>query len=233
MTRKMMAVLGWMLFAVQDPCQNPARRINVKKLFIALAALALSLACMSSARAQGPDAFTLDLSYGTLAATAQTSRYHPKLLPTDFSPAPCTSNNPYCGIETYWPEPCPQGLSCDPHGTIQLTAQATVSGIDIPWYLGFPNGGFLLQDCTLTYGSIQFNPRSDGTMSDGSKVGDTWYFIATTGTACTGYASGVTFSVTTNWTTTLVKPYCGRGGCATNYSYQLTGGSGVAQGPNQ
>ena len=65
-------------------------------------------------------------------------------------------------------------------------------------------------------------------MSDGSKVGDTWYFTATTGTSCAGYASGVTFSVTTNWTTTLVKPYCGRGGCAMNYSYQLTGGSGVA-----
>lgn len=192
------------------------------------------------AKAQGRDAFTI--SGGTLGATAQTNYRHPHLLPTDFSPDPCTSSNPYCSVQTGWMEPCPEGLNCGggtPYcpqvacGSVQLTGQGTTAGIDIPWYLGFPNNGFLLQDCTLTYSAIQFNPRPDGTMSDGSKVGDTWYFTATTGTSCTGYASGVTFSVTTNWTTTLVKPYCGRGGCATNYSYQLTGGSGVAQGPNQ
>ena len=193
-----------------------------------IAAALLILPC--TLRAQGPEVFTIDTSLSTLSGTYVTFYRHPKVLPTDMSPAPCTSANPYCGVETNWPEPCPPGLSCDPGGEVQLTGQGYVSGLSIPWYLGFPNNGFLLNDCSLVYGPTQFNPRPDGTMSDGTEVGDTWSFSGNA--SCSGYAEGVAFSVTTNWALVSITTRIGYGGVSKNYTYRLTGGSGVAQGPN-
>jgi hypothetical protein len=198
--------------------------MKCRSAVLAAALAVLGLPCLS--KAQTTDAFTLDLSLSGLTGHYQTSYRHPKVLPTDMVPDPCVAGNPYCGVGTFWPEPCPSGLNCDPHGTVQLTAQATVSGLIIPWYLGFPNNGYLPNDCTLVYGAVQFNPRPNGTMSDGSKLGDTWNF---TGNAtCSGYAQDVTFSVVTNWAVTLVKSGTGWGGPFTTYTYQLTGGSGTA-----
>ena len=195
----------------------------MRKALLAVALLALA----TVARGQAiQDAFTITGS-NILIGVAQTNYRHLHLLPTDFSPTPCTGTNPYCGVPTYWPEPCPPGINCGgQNGQIQLISQPTVSGLAVPEYLGFPNGGYLLQDCTLVYGPIAFNQRPDGTTADGSKVGDTWSFQGAA--TCTGYGAGVTFTVTTNWVTGSIKVYCGRGGCATNYVYYLTGGSGVA-----
>jgi hypothetical protein len=117
---------------------------------------------------------------------------------------------------------------------------STTSGISIPFYLNFPNGGFLLNDCALYYSAIQFNARPDGTMSDGTKVGDTWYFTTSTvnpdtnanpsgASSCTGYAQGMTFSVTTNWVVSSIATKISYGGVSHTYTYVLTGGSGLAQ----
>jgi hypothetical protein len=206
------------------------------------------LACTS--RAQGPDAFVLDPSpaggtpLGATYSVADKTPYNNPTPPVDLiSPAPCQSNpyvggyNPYCEVQTGFDNPCPEGLNCGetqycPHpggcGVIELTNQATVSGMNVPFYFGF-NNNVGLQTCTLVYNAIQFNQRPDGTTSDGTKLNDTWNF---TGNAtCTGYGQGVTFSVVTHWAVTAAVHRCYRG-CVTTYTYRITGGSGVVQGPN-
>jgi hypothetical protein len=200
----------------------------MRRLLLAVGAF-FFFALGQTTRAQQSDAFVIDAFASNLSGSYQVNATHP-FVPGDVSPDPCNSNNVYCGVQIGFDEPCPPGLNCGqsqycPHtggcGTVQLTAQPTVSGIDIPYYFGFPNGGFLLQDCTLVYGAIQFD------QGDGTHVGDKWHFNGNT-TSCTGYAQGVSFTVTTNWKVTSSRYYCGRGGCATTFTYTLVGGEGVA-----
>lgn len=194
--------------------------------------LCLLVALLSvAAHAQTQAAFTItpgSAQDSTLTGHYQTSRYSPSVLPTSMSPSPCTSINQYCGVDTYWPEPCPPNINCDGQvGVVQLTSQATVSGLVVPFYLDFPSNGFLEQDCTLVYGPPQFNHRSDGSLSDGSKLGDTWNFIGNA--TCDGYAQGVTFSVVAQWSVVGASRTLTRVGYVTNYTYTLSGGSGIAQ----
>jgi hypothetical protein len=209
------------------------------KKFAAIALVILG--AFVTSRAQ--DVFTITpgaCTTCTLSGVVETFYRHPHVLPTDFSPDPCNpyDGNVYCSVLTYWPEACPPGLNCDKQqGNIELIASP--SGIGVPWYLNYPNGGDLWQDCALYYNPIQFNLRPDGTTSDGTKVGDTWYFTGSTVnpdpvanpngiSSCSGYALGVSYSVTTNWSTTSITHGIGRGGAYTIYTYRLSGGSGVA-----
>jgi len=85
------------------------------------------------------------------------------------------------------------------------------SGMEIPWQLGYPNNGFLLDQTPFTWAPMVWTSSTTYTQ---------------TGTAAyTGYGAGVVVTVNTNVVVTYRK-YCWRG-CHYFPVYTLTGGTGV------
>ena len=86
------------------------------------------------------------------------------------------------------------------------------SGMDIPWQLGYPNNGFLLDQTPFTWGPVVWTSSNTYTQ---------------TGTAAyTGYGAGVVVNVNTNVVVTYQK-YCAHGVCHYFPVHTLTGGTGV------
>jgi hypothetical protein len=86
------------------------------------------------------------------------------------------------------------------------------SGMDIPFQLGYPNNGFLLDNTPFTWG-----PQVSTSSNTYTQTGTAAY---------TGYGAGVVVNVTTNVVITYQK-FCGHGICHYFPVYTLTGGTGV------
>lgn len=236
----------------------------MKKLAMVLLGFLLFLPCTSKAQAPpNPDAFPTpvrDNSFTFVGANSFKASY--ELVPKRTQPYPITQTwNGYQnvssnGIITSWNGVlCPywlnstlyqSGTGFDPvtgdnvcsgpdAGAVQLTSQATLAGIEPPFQLGFPNNGFLTQCCTLVYSAITWLPRPDRTLSDGTKVGDTFSFSGVASpSACCGYGYGVSFSFTQIYHVYSITTHPGgRGfGPSTWANYSLVSASGVAVNPN-
>jgi hypothetical protein len=103
------------------------------------------------------------------------------------------------------------------NGEFCINYEPTVSGITIPYELGFPNNGYLLQSCTMTFGSPVY------TSGNGTQVGDTF---SISGSATCNYNVNIT-SFTQNFVVTSVVTHCRYGKCITDVNYSLIGGSGT------
>lgn len=95
-----------------------------------------------------------------------------------------------------------------------------LSGMDIPWQLGFPNNGLLPNETPFTWGAQLFNSGNATTNgSTFSQYGTAFY---------SDY--GVTVSVTANFLVHVSKS-CNRGVCRTYVTNTLTGGTGTVSTP--
>lgn len=99
------------------------------------------------------------------------------------------------------------------NGDVCFSGQPTLTGIEIPYQLGVPNNGYLLNSCTATFGEPQ---------GSWARAGNT--FTIAGSASCT---YNVSFTFTQNYTVTNVHESCYRGPCTIYMNYMVTGGSGV------
>ena len=118
-----------------------------------------------------------------------------------------------CVNNTSW-----NGTSYPDNGEFCINYEATVSGITIPYELGFPNNGYLLQSCTMSFGAPVY------TNGNGTHAGDT--FSISGAAVCKDNVNITTF--TQNFVVTKVVTTCRYGRCLTDVDYSLVGGSGTA-----
>lgn len=122
----------------------------------------------------------------------------------------CTEVTSWNGVTDAYPED--MGSICFNLG------EYPYSGMEIPWQLGFPNNGFLLDQTPFTY-SAPFNVVG-GLHTNGGTFQETGV------AAYAGYGQGVTVSVLLNFSVTVTK-WCRFGRCNYLTTYNVTGGSGV------
>jgi hypothetical protein len=92
------------------------------------------------------------------------------------------------------------------------------SGMEIPWQLGFPNNGYLLENTPFTWAPPVF------TNGNATTDGSTYHQAGVA--AYTGYGAGVTVSVTVNFTVHVHKA-CRYSVCRTYLTDTATGGAGM------
>jgi cysteine-rich repeat protein len=85
------------------------------------------------------------------------------------------------------------------------------SGMEIPWQLGYPNNGFLLDQTPFTWGPMVWTSSNTFTQAGSA--------------AYTGYGAGVVVNVNVDVVVTS-QQYCGRTGCHSFPVDTLTGGTG-------